>query len=322
MSNFWQKLTKPFTVLAPMDDVTDNVFRQIILSAARPDVFFTEFTSADGLVYNSHGVPRRKLTFTEEQRPIVAQIWGNNAENMGKATKIVRDLGFDGIDINMGCPVREVVKAKAGAGLIGEYELAGKVIRAVKTNSGDLPVSVKTRLGINTNIAADWIKFLLEQDLPVITLHARTAKQMSKVPANWDEIGKIVELKNNISPNTLIIGNGDVKNYPTVLDFHEKYNIDGVMIGRGIFDNPWVFDKTDQTRSVKDHFDLMEKHINLFENIWGDSKNFAILKKFFKIYIKDFRGAAELRQEFMESKDKDEIKSLMEKFRATAIFET
>ncbi len=319
MSNFWQKLSKPFTVLAPMDDVTDNVFRQVVLSSARPDVFFTEFTSADGLVFNSHGVPRRKLTFTQNQRPIVAQIWGNNPENMEKAAKIVKELDFDGIDINMGCPVREVVRAKAGAGLIGEYDSVGKIIDAVKKGAKGLPVSVKTRLGINQNIAEEWATFLLRQEITALTIHGRTAKQMSKGSADWDEIGKIVKIKNQISPETLVIGNGDIKNYSEVKMARENYDVDGVMVGRGIFDNPWVFDKTDRTRTTKEYFDLMEMHINLFQKTWGDSKNFAILKKFFKIYIKDFRGAAELRQEFMESKSKEEVSVLMEKFRATAI---
>lgn len=313
MDNFWLKLPKPFTVLAPMDDVTDNVFRQVVLEAGRPDVLFTEFTSADGLVFNSHGIPLRKLTFTKEQHPIVAQIWGNEAERMGKAAKIVKDLGFDGIDINMGCPVREVVKHGAGAGLIGNYENSEKIIKFVKKAVGKLPVSVKTRLGVNINIAEDWCTFLLKQNISALTVHGRTAKQMSKVPADWDEIGKIVKIRNKVSPKTPIIGNGDVKSFKEVLELSEKYEVDGVMIGRGIFTNPWVFDKNSKpvTHTKNDYMKLLLRHMDLFDKTWGDTKNFAIIKKFFKMYINNFKGASKLRQKLMDAKSFEEIKTFL-----------
>lgn len=243
MSNFWQKLPRPFTVLAPMDDVTDNVFRQVVLQAGRPDVFFTEFASADGLVHGGHGIPLRKLNFTPDQHPIVAQIWGADPEKFEKAAGIVKDLGFDGIDINMGCPVRDVVKSGAGAGLIGSYEKAEMIIEAVKKGSGGLPLSIKTRLGIKENIARDWTTFLLKHDLAALIIHARLAKQMSTGFADWEEIGKIVKLRDAISPKTPIIGNGDVKSYAEVVEKQKKYGVDGVMIGRGIFANPWIFNK-------------------------------------------------------------------------------
>ena len=311
MANFWQKLHRPFTVLAPMDDVTDNVFRQVILEAGRPDVFFTEFTSADGLVYNSHGIPLRKLTFSPDQHPIVAQIWGINPENMGKAAKIVSKLGFDGIDINMGCPVREVVRHGAGAGLIGNYETAEAIIRAVIKGAGKIPVSVKTRLGKNENIAKDWCTFLLKQGVAALTVHGRTAKQMSKVPADWEQIGEVVKTRNEVSPETLIIGNGDVKSYKEVLTLSEKYGVDGVMIGRGIFADPWVFCKTSKIHTRADYVKLLLRHIELFENTWADTKNFAIIKKFFKMYINNFRGAAKLREKLMTAASFEEIKSLI-----------
>lgn len=311
MTNFWQKLPRPFTVLAPMDDVTDNVFRQVIMEAGRPDVFFTEFTSADGLVFNSHGIPLRKLTFTPDQHLIVAQIWGNNPENMGKAAKFVSKLGFDGIDINMGCPVREVVKHGAGAGLIGNYETAGEIIRAVKEGVGKIPVSVKTRLGKNENIAREWCTFLLKQNIAALTIHGRTAKQMSKVPADWEQIGEVVKMRNEVAPETLIIGNGDVKSYKEALSLSEKYGVDGVMIGRGIFADPWIFNPLQKPHSRKDYIDLLIRHIELFESTWGDTKNFAIIKKFFKMYVNNFRGAAKLREKLMESKNFDEIKTII-----------
>lgn len=303
----------PFTVMAPMDDVTDNVFRLVMMEAGRPDVLFTEFTNSDGLVHGGHGIPLRKLKFTPEQHPIVAQIWGNNAESMGKAAKIVKDLGFDGIDINMGCPIREVIRKKAGAGLIGEYKLAADIITSVKKGAKGIPVSVKTRLGINKNIAAEWAKFLLEQDIAALTIHGRTAKEMSKVPANWEEIGQIVKLKNEIAPETLVIGNGDVKKYSQVLDYHKKYGVDGVMIGRGVFDNPWVFVKEEKEHPKEDYIALLFKHMDLFEKNWGDTKNFAIIKKFFKMYVNNFHGAAILRQELMAAENFEEVRKMLQK---------
>jgi nifR3 family TIM-barrel protein len=309
MANFWKNLPQPFTVMAPMDDVTDNVFRQVILSIARPDVFFTEFANVDGLVHGANGIPLRKLSFSDNQHPIVAQIWGTDPTNMEKAAKMVANLGFDGIDINMGCPVRDVVKKGAGAGLIGNYILSGKLIEAVKRGSGGLPVSVKTRLGINENIAKDWISFLLKQDISALTIHGRIAKQMSKGVADWDEIGKIVKLKDKIAPNTLIIGNGDVQSYTEVVEKKEIYGVDGVMIGRGVFADPWIFSKKAKPMEhiKEDYIKLLVKHINLFEKTWGETKNFAIIKKFFKMYVKGFKGANALRIKLMETKNFDEV---------------
>ncbi len=311
MTNFWQKLPKPFTVLAPMDDVTDNVFRQVVMQSGRPDVFFTEFANADGLVHGGHGIPLRKLMFTPDQHPIVAQIWGTDPQNMEKAAKMVEGLGFDGIDINMGCPVKDVVKKGAGAGLIGNYDLAKDIINSVKKGANGNPVSVKTRLGKNENITTEWITFLLKQNLSALTIHGRIAKQMSKGEANWEAIGKIVKLRNKISPNTIIIGNGDVKSYKEVVLTGKKYGVDGVMIGRGIFTNPWVFDRKSKTHTKEDHFKLLLKHVNLFEQTWGSTKNFEVIKKFFKMYIKDFEGANTFRQKLMEAKNLEEMKSLL-----------
>jgi tRNA-dihydrouridine synthase len=232
---------------------------------------------------------------------------------MGKAAKIVSKLGFDGIDINMGCPVREVIRHGAGAGLIGNYETSGAIIAAVKKGAGKIPVSVKTRLGLNINIAKDWCTFLLKQDIAALTVHGRTAKQMSKVPADWEEIGKIVKIRNIIAPQIPIVGNGDVKNYKEVLGMHKKFGVDGVMIGRGIFANPWVFDKSANPKihTKKDYINLLFKHMELFESTWGESKNFNIIKKFFKMYINNFHGASILRQKLMETNSFEEIKKIL-----------
>lgn len=317
MSDFWNKLKKPFTVLAPMDDVTDNVFRQIINKTARPDVFFTEFTNSDGLISLGGKIVARKLAFTPDQHPIVAQIWGNSPENMGKAAKIVRDLDFDGVDINMSCPVRKVVKKGSGAGLIGNYELSEKIINAVKKGAGELPVSIKTRLGLNVNIAKDWTEFLLKIGISALTIHARTAKQMSLGFADWEEIAKIVEIKNNVSPDTLIIGNGDVKSFQEILEKHKKYKVDGVMIGRGIFGNPWIFDSTTPKfcgagHTRENYISLFMKHLELFEETRGTDKNFGVMKKFFKMYINNFNGAVKLRVKLMAANSFAEAKKIIE----------
>jgi nifR3 family TIM-barrel protein len=310
-NNFWKDLPKPFTVMAPMDDVTDNVFRQVILKSARPDVFFTEFANVDGLVHGANGIPRRKLDFTQNQHPIVAQIWGTNPLNMEKAARMVADLEFDGIDINMGCPVHDVVKKGGGSGLIGNYDLAGKLIDAVKKSASGIPVSVKTRLGINNNIASDWITFLLGKDLTALTVHGRIAKQMSKGDADWDEIGKIVKIKNKIAPETLIIGNGDVKSYSEICQKSEEYGVDGVMIGRGVFTNSWVFEKKEKNHTKKEYLALLNYHLALFEKTWGESKNFSVIKKYLKNYVKGFSGANQLRIKLMKTDTFEEMKKIL-----------
>lgn len=294
-----------------MDDVTDNVFRQVVMKAARPDVFFTEFVNSDGLVHGGHGIPLRKLSYSPNQHPIIAQIWGNEPGSMQAAAKIVAGLGFDGIDINMGCPIRDVVKKGAGAGLIGNFELAGEIIKGVKKEAGKLPVSVKTRLGKNENIATEWVTFLLEQDLAALTVHGRIAKQMSKGLADWEEIGKMVKIKNKVAPKTIIIGNGDIKSYEEVLLMQKKYGVDGVMIGRGIFANPWVFDSTVVPHAKEDYIKLLTRHIEFFETTWGRTKNFAVIKKFLKMYVKDFKGANILRQKLMDAGSFEEMKNLI-----------
>ncbi|CAN5356363.1 tRNA-dihydrouridine synthase [soil metagenome] len=317
MDNFWEKLNKPFTVLAPMDDVTDNVFRKVVNETARPDVFFTEFTSADGLSSKGQSTVMRKLKFEQDQHPIVAQIWSNNPLKMEKAAKIISKMGFDGIDINMGCPSRSIVKKCAGAGMIGKYDLAKSIIDAVKKGAPNMPISVKTRLGINKNIADEWVTFLLNQNLAALTIHGRTAMQMSKGNADWDEIAKIVEIKNKVSRETLIIGNGDVKSYSEVIEKYEKYNVDGVMIGRGIFTNPWIFDKKEIVHERQDYFDMLLKHLDIFEKEnkgRNFKKIFSPLKKFFKMYIMNFEGANEFRIKLMETSNPNEVREMLRVF--------
>ncbi len=313
-NSFWQELKKPIFVQAPLDDVSDVVFRQVLEKVGKPDVFFTEFTSTDGLCSKGREKVIRRFLKTPGQRPIVAQIWGNNVDHYAQTAKLVEELGFDGIDINMGCPVRKVVGRGQCSGLIKNPKLAAELINAIKTAAPTLPLSVKTRIGFNNIQTEAWIGFLLEQNLAAITVHGRIATRMSKDPANWEEIGKAVALRNQINPQTIIIGNGDIKTREDAFEKVKTYGVDGVMIGRGIFTNLWIFNKEKKTSAIplSEKLTILLYHINLFENTWGDTKDFNLLKKFYKVYIADYPGANELRQKLMEIHTFKETKKVLE----------
>lgn len=348
MAFSWNKLPRPIVSLAPMEDVTDTVFRQIIIGCGRPDVFFTEFTNVDGIASQGRDIVARRLLYTTNEHPIIAQIWGMVPENYYKAAQELAEKGFDGIDINMGCPQHDVTKHGACSALIKNHALAQEIIQATKegARSGrkktpvilgskatpesgerswtsqddikDLPVSVKTRIGFSKIATEEWIGFLLEQNLPLITVHGRTAAEMSKVPAHWDEIGKAVELRNTMNKATLIFGNGDVVSLQDAKEKVAKYHVDGVMVGRGVFHNPWLFAGIDPTtKTVKDRLTLLEQHVSLYEKTWGESKSFQVLKKYFKIYLSDFDGASDMRQQFMECKNYEEALRLAKELLAS-----
>lgn len=302
------KLPKPFLVLAPMDDVTDTVFRQIVADCAPPDLYFTEFVNVDGL--QSPGRPKllKKLQFTDKERPIFAQLWGLKPENFYKTVKEVKEMGFSGVDLNMGCPVKTVIKNGACAALINDRELADEIIEAAREAAGDFPISVKTRVGFTTPDMG-WLEFLLTKKLDLLSIHGRTAKQLSKVPADWALIGQAREMRDTLvpclpsgRPATLIIGNGDVMTRAQAEKLAKKYKLDGVMIGRGIFHNPFVFSKVSPWKeySKEQKLDLFRKHIELFAKTWKNGEyKFDCLKKFAKVYINGFEGASELRAKFM-----------------------
>jgi tRNA-dihydrouridine synthase len=325
--NFWQKLAqnhKPFLALAPMEDVTDVVFRQIIADLGAPNVFFTEFTNTDGLFSEGRPVHMQRLEFTEDQRPIVAQIWGKNPETYFKAAKQVAEMGFDGVDINMGCPVKTVMKMGGGSALINNTEAVNDLLHATKEGitaadcTAKPALSVKTRLGIGKVVTEEWIGFLLAQNLDAITIHLRTAKRGSKDPAKWGEMTKIIKLRDKLAPETLIIGNGDVRSYSDALQKYEKYGMEGVMVGRGIFTNPWIFaDKETGTDSSLDnhtkeeHIELLLKHAKMFEEKWGSTKDYSKMKKFFKVYVRGFEGASEMRTRLMLTRNYTDVENLL-----------
>ena len=320
MSNFWKKLPRPFFALAPMYDVTDSAFRQVIAKYGRPDVFFTEFVSADGLASEAgRGKLKRELYFTPNERPIVAQIFGAKPETIKLAAKIIADSGFDGLDINLGCPDRAVIKQGAGAALIKQPQLALKIIQAAKAGAPNLPVSVKTRIGYaKADELARWTEVLLSARPAAITFHLRTMKELSLAPAHW-ALAKIpVSLARGT--DTLIIGNGDVKNVADGLTKVAEYGVDGIMIGRGAFGNPWFFTGR-QDVSLKEKLQALVLQAELFENLYGPTaankklfaghtKNFVVMKKHFKAYLKGFQGAGELRHKLMLVSSADQFKKI------------
>ena len=313
MKNFWQQLPKPIFVQAPMDDVTDVVFRQVLEKVGRPDVFFTEFTSTDGICSKGRERVLRKLLYKKTQRPIVAQIWGNNPAHYMESAKLIQDMGFDGIDINMGCPVRKVVGRGQCSGLINNPKLAEELIAAIKHAVPDMPLSVKTRIGFSKIQTEEWLGFLLEQSLDALTIHGRIVTRLSKDPANWEEIGKAVKLRDKIKSQTIIIGNGDVVSRSDAMKKIQTTSVDGVMIGRGIFTDLWIFNKN-RTPGVRleEKLEMLLYHINLFEKTWGHIKDFNLLKKFYKVYIADFPNASEFRQKLMEIHTYNETKKMVE----------
>jgi tRNA-dihydrouridine synthase len=310
--NLWTNLPKPFFVLAPMDDVTDTVFRQIVAGCAEPDVSFTEFVSVEGYASVGRSAVIRKLRVSPgEMHPLIAQIWGTDPAAYQAMAADLAGLGFDGIDINMGCPVRDIVKRGACSALIDNPKLAARIIRAVKAGAGELPVSVKTRIGTREIKTEEWLSVLLAEDLAAITVHGRTAAEMSKVPAHWDEIAKAVALRDRLAPQTRIIGNGDVRDRAHGLELVAQTGVDGIMIGRGIFQDPFAFAASDVDRSPRAMGELLLRHLDLYDSTWGDAKNFHVLKRFFKVYLSGFDGANALRQRLMETGSADEVRRIM-----------
>jgi len=285
-----------------MANVTDAAFRRIIAKYGKPDVMFTEFVSCDGLMSPGQKKLLVDFMYTESERLIVAQIFGSKPENFYKTALLIQELGFDGIDINMGCPDRNVERQGAGACLIKNPKLAQEIILATKRGAGKLPVSVKTRIGYNKNSLNEWLPALLETEPAAITIHCRTRKEMSLVPANWETIRDAVRIRDEHKSKTLILGNGDVKDLADAEEKVKATGADGVMIGRGIFGNPWLFDKKiDYAKMpVAEKLRVMVEHTYLFEKILGEHKNFAIMKKHYKAYVNGFDGAKELRTKLME----------------------
>ncbi|ELK47849.1 tRNA-dihydrouridine synthase [Halobacillus sp. ACCC02827] len=316
--NFWHELPRPFFVLAPMEAVTDVVFRHVVTEAARPDVFFTEFTNTESYCHpKGKDSVRGRLTFTEDEQPIVAHIWGDKPEYFRQMSIGMAEMGFKGIDINMGCPVQNVAGNGKGSGLIRRPEVAAELIEAAK--AGGLPVSVKTRLGYTkVDEWFDWLKHLLEQDIVNLSIHLRTKKEMSNYDAHWELIPDIVKLRDEVAPDTLITINGDIPDRQKGLELAEKYGVDGIMIGRGIFHNPFAFETEKKEHTSAELLDLLRLQLDLHDKYSEElePRLFKPLRRFFKIYVRGFRGASELRNQLMSTNSTDEVRALLDEFAA------
>jgi tRNA-dihydrouridine synthase len=305
-----------------MDDVTDTVFRQIVGSCAAPDLYFTEFVNVDGL--QSPGRPKllKRLAYTQQEQPLIAQIWGINPDNFYKTAQELVTMGYAGIDLNMGCPDKTVVKNGACSALITNPDLAVETIKATQAGAaGKIPVSVKTRLGFNV-VDFSWHELLLRQNLQMLTVHGRTRSEMSKVPAHWDDIGHIRELRDEIAPGTLLVGNGDVTSYQQAHTLAAHYKLDGIMIGRGIFGDPFVFAQHNPwpDHTPEQRITLYQRHVQLFASTWKNGERpVPTLNKFCKVYINGFDGAKELREKLMAARTTEELLVLLEQFSQTRL---
>lgn len=303
MAGFWDGLGRPFFCLAPMENVTDTVFRQVLVAAGKPDVMFTEFVHVEAVAHDI----LHSLKYSERERPVVAQLWGTEPEKFELAARKVADLGFDGIDINMGCPVRDVIKTGACSALIGNWDQVKEIVLA--TQSAGLPVSVKTRLGIKKIMTEEWIGFLAGLGLSAITVHGRTVVEQSLVPAHWEEITKAVKV---VGGRCLVIGNGDVNSIEQARSRVSESGVDGVMIGRGVFHNPFLF--ANKNGSREECGQMLRTHLKLWEETWGRTKNFAPMKKFIKMYVSGWEGAAEARAKLMSADNYDELSVLVDSY--------
>jgi nifR3 family TIM-barrel protein len=318
MHSFWQKLPKPFFVMAPMADVTDVAFRALVAKCGAPDVFWTEFVSADGL-YHTREIQKikddenplmRDLLFDKTEQPIVAQIFSSKPEMITYVVKLVAGLGFSGVDINMGCPDRAIERQGCGSAMIKTPEVARAIIRAAKAASS-LPVSVKTRVGYNKESLEEWLPALLEESPAAITLHLRTRKEMSNVPADWELMKKAVEIRNHVNPDVLLIGNGDVQSLDDAKAKVAEAGCDGAMIGRGMFGNPWVFSgKKNEDMSLVEKLAALLELAHNFEKM-VPVKSFAVLKKHIKAFVTGFDGAAQLRAKLMEAESAADIERIL-----------
>ena len=312
----WNQLPRPFFVLAPMEGATDTCFRRIVGACGAPDVYFTEFTSVDGMFSPGATEVQQRLRYEESERPLIAQIWGVDPELYRKAAEHIVSLGFDGIDINMGCPERSVVKRGACSALVNNPLLASDIIEATKKGvAGRIPVSVKIRIGFNEIVYEDWVPHLLKHSPAAMTVHYRTTKEMSGVPAHWEHATRIRELRDQHSPETILIGNGDIQSRSEGIEKATEHGLDGVMIGRGVFHNPYVFDgAVDWSKKTKtEKLTLLQSHVDLFEQTWGDTKHFATLKRFVKIYVGGFEASAALRDEMMQTSSLKQLQTVIKR---------
>lgn len=301
--------------LAPMEEVTDTVFRQLLCELGKPPLMFSEFVNVRHIYSQGFESAVQAIEYQEFEKPLILQIWGNEPELYEQAADLAYHLGYDGVDINMGCPQPKITKQNACSALINDRPLASEIIRATQAGAkGKIPVSVKTRIGFKQVVTKDWIGFLLDHDLEALTIHGRTSAQLSKVPADWSEIAKAVELRDQMKKSTMIIGNGDVLSLDQAEERVKETRVDGVMIGRGIFQDPWLFnpdrDIIELTKELR--LKTLLRHVEIWQETWQGNRHYEQLKRFFKIYCSEFANASELRVRLMESKSVAEVRQVVE----------
>ena len=333
--NIWKELQKKkdyITILAPMLDVTDKPFRQIVAESGAPDIFFTEFISTDGLASKGGKKRLAKMMefsdFEKKNKNLIVQIFGANPDKYKEALKEIKKYPFAGIDINMGCPDQKIIKQGAGSDMMRNFDRAKEVFEITKKNSGGLPVSIKTRIGYS-QIDWEWIKFVFSIKPDAVSFHLRTKQEMSKADAHWELMGQIRSLRDELSPKTVLFGNGDVLDLKTAEKNIKESGIDGIMIGRGIFQNPLLFTKKNiDDLEISERLNLLLRHMELYEEEFGETKenlknfgkrlkNFNLMKKFFKIYVNGFDGAKELRIKLMNAKTKSEVEEIISEYKKT-----
>lgn len=298
-----------------MEGVTDTVFRQILSEIGKPDLFFTEFLNVEGFCSKGKKKVSHRLMFSEIERPIVFQLWGNVPEYYAKTIQEIKKYNPDGIDINMGCSVRDVLSGGRGSALINDKNLAGEIIEAAQKSAGEIPVSVKTRIGFDKIETEEWIGFLLGKKIDMITVHGRLSKEGYSTPSRWEEIAKCVKLRDSLSPQTIVLGNGDVKSKKQAENYVKKYKVDGVLIGREILKNPWLFSKDEKKQEgmipITERISVLLKHLEIFERDKAGVDKFSSQNKYIKAYINNFETAGNLRKELMRVGSIEEVKKIL-----------
>lgn len=307
----WKDLPIPIIGLTPMDGVTDFPMREIQSQIAKPSVMFTEFISVEGF----SRVPdnfEKKLSYSDNQKPIIVQIFGHTPEDSAKSCKLLVKKGFGGIDINMGCPAKTVLQHGSGGALIGNYELADKIIKACLkvTKDNNIPLSVKTRIGKKEAITEEWIKFLSSFPIDCITVHGRLLKDVHSGENNWDEVAKGAKIAH--SKGITYLGNGGIKSIEDAQKVSEEYDLDGVLIGQAAYGNPWIF--SDKEPTVEEKLYTLIEHAKLAEEFYGE-KGFVSVRKHLAWYCKGVKKSKKLRSELVMTSNHDEVKVLVEKFR-------
>ena len=352
-SGFWETLAKPIIGLSPMDGVTDHPYRFIQKKYGQPDVIYTEFATVEGFCRGAKKVLDSFL-YDETQRPIVAQIYGTTPSFFRETAVALCQMGFDGIDINMGCPAKSVAHSGAGASLIKTPTLAKKIFQAVKNGVKDwqagqtvencsditeelvkiikkrsqqlpqkyqqhnriVPITIKTRIGFDLKVTEKWIEHLLTIKPATIAIHGRTLRQGYSGEADWEEIGKAVKIAQG--SDTIILGNGDVHNRNQALAKIKQYGVNGVLIGRSTFGNPWVF--LNQEADIYTRAKVAIEHSLLFEKTFKNKENYRFLpmRKHLGWYIKGVAKAAKIRKELMQTKNAEEVKKILKNYQLVA----